>query len=68
MNATKQTKSANAIANGTVVVSMLDGEDGTILQAASYNRNRTKVWSYTVQTQYGREVWDTCDLFIPTSN
>lgn len=50
---------------GTKVVSMLDGELATIIRPSSHNRNQNKAISYLVNTQFGREIWDASDLFIP---
>ncbi|MBI5763653.1 MAG: hypothetical protein HZA51_09040 [Planctomycetes bacterium] len=69
MTTTKRTNEPTTdlyhLPRGTMVVSTLDGESGTILKVASQNRPRTKASAYVVQTTDGREIWDVQDLFIP---
>jgi hypothetical protein len=50
---------------GTLVVSMLDGEPGRIVQVCLFRRNGIDAISYEVETQYGREEWDASKLFVP---
>ena len=50
---------------GTMVVSREDGEPGRIVKVCTYRRNGVDAWSYVVKTQYGREVWEIGELFVP---
>ena len=52
---------------GTTVISKEDGEMGRVVRVCTSRRNGTDAWSYTVDTAYGREVWDAGDLLVPPS-
>lgn len=49
----------------TMVVSIEDGEPGCIVRVCYFRRNGIDAWSYVVATQYGREVWEVGELFVP---
>ena len=53
------------LAVGTQVVSIEDGEPGRIVRVCTYRRHGGDAWSYVVETQYGREVWEVGELFVP---
>jgi hypothetical protein len=50
---------------GTLVVSKEDGEPGRIIGVCTFRRNGIDASSYAVQTEYGREVWEVGELFVP---
>jgi len=50
---------------GTLVVSKEDGEPGRIIEVCTFRRNGIDAFSYAVQTEYGREVWEVGELFAP---
>lgn len=50
---------------GTPVVNTGDGEPGRIVRVCTFRRNGIDAWSYVVQTVYGREIWETGELFVP---
>jgi len=50
---------------GTLVVSTFDGEPDRIARVCTYRRNGIDAWSYAVDTQDGREVWDAGEIFVP---
>ena len=52
---------------GTLVVSHEDGEPGHIVGVSTFRRNGENAWSYVVDTQYGREVWEVGELFVPAN-
>ena len=63
---TDETTRANRrLTPGTTVISTEDGEPGRIVQVCTYRRNGVDAWSYLVETQYGREVWEAGSLFVP---
>ena len=53
---------------GTQVVSTIDGEPGRLVWVCTFRRNGVDAWSYTVDTQDGREVWDASEIFVPENN
>jgi len=65
---TKTNETMRRLPAGTLVVSTLDGEPGRIVGPATYNRSRTKLISYVVETSDGREIWEVSDLFLSTNN
>ena len=62
---TTDTKTLRRLKPGTLVVSNLDGEPGTIVEVCSRRRNGVDARSYVVATAYGREVWNVGDFFLP---
>jgi hypothetical protein len=62
---TTTTNDTRRLPKNALVVSTLDGEPGRIIKVCTQNRSRTKATSYVVQTNDGREVWDTADLLVP---
>lgn len=50
---------------GTDVVSMLDGEAGTIRDICTFRRSGSGAHSYVVETAEGQEVWYASELFVP---
>lgn len=50
---------------GTLVVSKEDGEPGRIIEVCTFRRNGLDAFSYAVRTEYGREVWEVGELFVP---
>jgi hypothetical protein len=64
----KTNRTNRLLARGTQVVSTLDGEPGQIVQVCTFRRNGIDAWSYAVQTQDGREVWDASDLIVPEND
>ena len=52
------------LAQGTAVVSTEDAEPGRIRAVCTFRRNGIDAWSYVVDTQYGREIWHSGDLFV----
>ena len=61
-NATRANRRLKA---GTTVVSKEDGEPGRIVRVSTHRPNGIAAWSYLVKTQYGPEVWDAGELFVP---
>ena len=50
---------------GTKVVHNDDGEPGWIIDVCTLRRNGIGVFSYLVETAYGKEVWEASELFVP---
>lgn len=66
MNTTDATTKTNRrLTPGTRVVSREDGEAGRIVRVCTFRRNGQDAWSYLVDTAYGREIWETGELFVP---
>lgn len=59
------TRANRRLPAGTLVVSNEDGEAGHIERVCTYRRNGVDAWSYLVKTQYGREIWEAGELFVP---
>ena len=59
------TRAHRRLAAGTMGVSNEDGEPGHIERVCTYRRNGVDAWSYLVETQYGREIWEVGELFVP---
>ena len=59
------TRTNRRLAKERLVVSHEDGEPGRIVNVCSYRRNGVDAWSYVVKTQYGEEVWEVGELFVP---
>jgi hypothetical protein len=59
------TRANRRLAAGTTVVSTEDGEQGCIVRVCTHRRNGVDAWSYVVETQYGREIWEVGELFVP---
>jgi len=59
------TRANRRLTAGTMVVSNQDGEPGRIVRVCTYRRNGVDAWSYLVDTQYGREIWEAGELFLP---
>ena len=67
MNATIETQRNRQLKPGTAVSSMEDGEPGRIVGVSTFRRNGIDAWSYVVETEHGREVWEAGELFVPAS-
>ena len=62
------TKNANRrLKPGTMVVSKQDAEPGTVARVCTLRRNGIDAWSYLVDTQDGREIWEAGELFVPAN-
>ena len=59
------TKANRRLEVGTMVVSTEDGEPGHIVGVCMFRRNGVDAWSYHVKTQYGNEIWEVGELFVP---
>ena len=59
------TRANRRLKAGTLVVSNEDGEPGHIVRVSTCRRNGIDAWSYVVETQYGREIWEVGELFVP---
>ena len=59
------TRANRRLKAGTLVVSTEDGEPGHIVRVCTHRRNGVDAWSYLVETQYGREIWEVGELFVP---
>jgi len=66
INETKRTN--RRLPAGTMVVSTEDGEPGRVVRVCTHRRNGIDAWSYVVETQYGREIWEAGELFVPDQN
>jgi len=62
------TRANRRLKTGTAVVSKVDGEPGRIVRVSTARRNGVDAWSYVVETQHGREIWDASDIFLPTND
>ena len=62
------TRANRCLKVGTLVVSTEDGEPGRIVRVCTHRRNGVDAWSYLVETQYGREIWEAGELFVPEQN
>lgn len=62
------TRANRRLAPGTMVVSTDDGEPGRIVRVCTHRRNGIDARSYVVETQYGREIWEVGELFVPDQN
>ncbi|NOT01789.1 MAG: hypothetical protein HOP29_14305 [Phycisphaerales bacterium] len=59
------TRANRQLTPGTAVVSIEDGEPGRIVRVCTHRRSGVGAWSYVVKTQYGREIWEAGELFVP---
>ncbi len=59
------TRTNRRLPAGTMVVSSDDGEPGRIVEVCTFRRNGIDAWSYLVETQHGREIWEVGELFVP---
>jgi len=65
MTTIDETRHANRrLKRGTTVVSTEDGVHGRIARVCTFRRNGVDAWSYVVETQYGREIWDAGELCV----
>ena len=62
------TRANRRLTAGTMVVSKEDGEPARIARISTFRRNGVDAWSYVVETQYGREIWEVGELFVPAGN
>ena len=65
MKIDETTRANRRLTAGTMVVSKEDGEPGRIVRVSTFRRNGVDAWSYVVETQYGREIWEVGELFVP---
>lgn len=67
MTTANATNTNRRLEPGTMVVSTLDGEPGTVVRVCTYRRNGQDAWSYLVDTRDGREIWQAGELFVPAT-
>jgi len=65
MKIDETTRANRRLTAGTTVVSTEDGEPARIARVSTFRRNGVDAWSYLVETQYGREIWEVGELFVP---